>query len=273
MSHRLGAGPPDVAGVAVRLTAKPGLLRVSVHDFSSQRLYVDDPLAGGAPVALAGPQAHYLRTVLRLREGDAVLLFNGRDGEWRATLTRCGKRDCTLMVSNLIRPQSDGPDVLYLFAPLKHARLDYMVQKATELGVRQLQPILTRRTVAERVNLDRMRANVIEAAEQCGILQVPTVCEPLPLPKALESLETSRRLIVCDEDAPSASPVAALSALEPGPIAVAVGPEGGFDDTERERLKSRPGAILISLGPRIMRADTAAVAALALVNATIGQGW
>lgn len=246
---------------------------MAIHDFTSQRLYVEPDLASGREVVLAGPQAHYLQTVLRLRLGDQVGLFNGRDGEWRAVLTSAGKRACTLTVDEQTRPQGSGPDVAYLFAPLKHARLDYMVQKATELCVRRLQPVITRRTIAERVNLDRMRANVIEAAEQCGILQVPVVSEPTDLAKALAALEPARRLIFCDEDAPPGSPLDALAALGPCPMAVLVGPEGGFDPAERERLLAHPGSLTISLGPRIMRADTAAVAALAIVNAAAGRGW
>ena len=255
-----------------------GQTTMAIHDFTSQRLFVDAALSPGADVPVGGPQAHYLLNVMRMKLGDGVLLFNGRDGEWRASLSRAGKRDCVLVVEAMTRPQVAGPDVAYLFAPLKHARLDYMVQKATELGVRRLQPVMTRRTVAERVNLERMRANVIEAAEQCGILAVPSVGEPLDLARAVAALEPERRLIVCDEDvatnqSPSASPAELLLALGPGPVAVVIGPEGGFDPTERERLRAHPGALLISLGPRIMRADTAAVAALAIVNATLGRGW
>ena len=246
---------------------------MAVHDFSSQRLFVEGDLAAGIEIVVSGPRSHYLQTVLRMRQGDPVLVFNGRDGEWRAHLARSGKRDGVLLVEARTRPQGSGPDVHYLFAPLKHARLDYMVQKATELGVRRMQPVLTRRTVPDRVNLDRMRSNIVEAAEQCGILQVPTVGEPMELGRALAMLEAGRRLVVCDEDAPADSPVDALAALAPGPLAVVIGPEGGFDDAERERLRLHPGAVPISLGPRIMRADTAAVAALALVNAIAGRGW
>ncbi len=243
------------------------------HLVASQRLYVDAPLTPGATVEIAGPQANYLLNVMRMKLNDGVLLFNGRDGEWLATLTAATKRTGTLTATWMTRPQLAGPDVAYLFAPLKHARLDYMVQKATELGVASLQPVMTRRTVAERVNLDRMRANVIEAAEQCGILAIPDVRAPLDLAKALAALEPGRRLIVCDEDAPPGSPVAALQGLPKGPLAVIIGPEGGFDPAERDRLIAHPGAVTISLGPRIMRADTAAVAALTLINAVTGQGW
>ena len=159
----------------------------------------------------------------------------------------------------------------YLFAPLKHTRLDYMVQKATEMGVAHLQPVLTHHTIAARVNLERMRANAIEAAEQCGVLRVPTVGEPLKLEAALSAWDPKRTLIFCDEAADVANPLAALSAIEGAPLAVLIGPEGGFDPAERALLHEKPFALPISLGPRIMRADTAAVAALALVNATLGD--
>jgi 16S rRNA (uracil1498-N3)-methyltransferase len=170
-----------------------------------------------------------------------------------------------------LRAQAGGPDLHYLFAPLKRARLDYMVQKATELGVARLQPVITRHTVAERVNLERMRANVIEAAEQCGVLRVPDVVEPMPLKRALEGREAGRRLVFCDENAPVHDPIKALGGIGPGPLAVLIGPEGGFSEDEREMLCRLPGVVRLALGPRIMRADTAAVAALALANAVLGD--
>jgi 16S rRNA (uracil1498-N3)-methyltransferase len=237
----------------------------------SQRLYADLPLTAGAALACSPDQANYLLNVLRLGSGASVLVFNGRDGEWSARLASGKRGQCSLSVENQVRTQQQGPDVEYLFAPLKHARLDYMVQKAAELGVAALRPVYTRRTVAGRVNLDRMRANAIEAAEQCGVLWVPKVCEPERLDKALDGWPESRALIFCDEAAPVAAPIAALSAVPRGPLAVLIGPEGGFDDDERARLIGRPSVYPISLGPRIMRADTAAVAALALVNAVLGD--
>ena len=180
-------------------------------------------------------------------------------------------RGASLAVERQLRPQAGGPDLHYLFAPLKRARLDYMVQKATELGVARLVPVITRHTIAERVNLDRMRANVVEAAEQCGILRVPQVAEPVTLAKALAALEPDRRLVFCDEAAPVQDPVKALQALETGPLAVLIGPEGGFADDERAALIALPYVVRLALGPRIMRADTAAVAALTLVNAVLGD--
>lgn len=244
---------------------------MSVHDPRSQRLFVDQPIAAGKTLALSSEQANYLCNVLRLAPGDEILVFNGRDGEWAARLHAAGKRDRHLEVASLVRPQAAGPDIDYLFAPLKRARLDYMVQKAVELGVASLMPVMTRRTTAERVNLVRMRANAIEAAEQCGVLRLPEIRAPAKLEAALAGWDPARRLIVCDEAAPVASPIAALTAVAPGPLAVVIGPEGGFDPDERTALLSLPFAVPISLGPRIMRADTAAVAALALVNATLGD--
>jgi 16S rRNA (uracil1498-N3)-methyltransferase len=235
------------------------------------RLYVEPMLGAQSSVACTPEQANYLLNVLRLKEGAPVLVFNGRDGEWRARIAEAGKRRCVLVCGEETRQQLAGPDTHYLFAPLKHARLDYMVQKATEMGVAHLQPVLTRRTIVGRVNEARMRANAIEAAEQCNILWVPEVSEPKRLDHALRDWDPRRRLVFCDEGASVASPLAALSGLEPGPLAVLVGPEGGFDPQEREELRALPHALAISLGPRIMRADTAAVAALALVNAAIGD--
>lgn len=246
---------------------------MALHDFSSQRLFVGTPLAMGAEIPCTGGQANYLLNVLRMKEGAHLLVFNGRDGEWQAAIQRVRKRDCVLQTQVQVRPQSTGPDVDYLFAPLKHSRLDYMVQKATEMGVRRLRPVITRRTIAGRVNLERMRANAIEAAEQCGVLHIPEILAPAKLECVLAAWLADRPLIVCDESAAALSPVAALLALEAGPIAVLIGPEGGFDPAERQRVLAQPGVIAISLGPRIMRADTAAVAALALINATLGRGW
>jgi 16S rRNA (uracil1498-N3)-methyltransferase len=240
-------------------------------NFHDVRLFVDQPLAAGAMVACTPEQANYLLNVLRLGAGAEILIFNGSDGEWQARIGETGKRRCTLECLAQTRPQQGGPDVHYLFAPLKHARLDYMVQKATEMGVARLAPVLTRRTIAARVNLQRMRANVIEAAEQCGILRVPGVDEPLRLEVLLDRWDPARRLIVCDEAAQVQSPIEALSRIEPGPLAVLVGPEGGFDQAERALLIERPFTVAVSLGPRILRADTAAVAALALVSAVAGD--
>jgi len=241
------------------------------YDFSAHRLFVDSELAPGTVVVCRGEQANYLRNVLRLGPGDQILIFNGRDGEWRARIADARKSTTTLNVEAQLRPQQSAPDIDYLFAPLKRARLDYMVQKATEMGVSRLRPIFTRRTTPDRINGARMRANAIEAAEQCGILRVPDVLDAETLASAMARWDPGRRLIFCDEDSDHADPLAALGALDPGPLALLIGPEGGFEDAERELITSQPFAVRISLGPRILRADTAAVAALALVNATLGD--
>ena len=230
----------------------------------------------GAAVALDGAQANYLTNVLRLGAGDAVLVFNGRDGEWRAALAGA-KRKWSLTVGERTRAQTRALDLHYLFAPLKHARLDYMVQKAVEMGAARLQPILTRHGQVARVNLERMRANAIEAAEQCGILTLPEICEPLPLARAIAERDPARLLVFCDEDAEVKDPVAALAAARaagagaPIPLAVLIGPEGGFADDERAALLAAPNVVRLALGPRILRADTAAVAALALIGAVLGD--
>jgi 16S rRNA (uracil1498-N3)-methyltransferase len=244
---------------------------MSRYDFNAQRLFVDDELAEGRNLACTPAQANYLRNVLRLKAGAAILVFNGRDGEWRAELTEADRRATALIVRARTRAQEGGPDIDYLFAPLKRARLDYMVEKATEMGVARLRPVLTRRTVAERVNALRMRAHAIEAAEQCGILRLPEIRAPEKLEAVVAAWDTARPLIFCDEDGAEACPFTALAMIAPGPVAVLAGPEGGFDPAERELLASRPFVTRISLGPRVLRADTAAVAALALVNAVLGD--
>jgi 16S rRNA (uracil1498-N3)-methyltransferase len=242
------------------------------YDFSSPRLHVDQPLQAGPAVALAPPQAHYLTHVLRLGPDDPVLLFNGRDGEWRGRLAVAGKRALTVRLEAQTRPQTATNDLHYLFAPLKRARLDYMVQKAVEMGVGRLVPVMTRHTQAERVNVERMRANAIEAAEQCGVLRLPEIDEPAPFARALAAIEPTRLLVFCDEDAPVADPIAALAAASgASSLAVLVGPEGGFSEDERSTLLARPASMRLALGPRILRADTAAVAALALVQAVLGD--
>jgi len=244
---------------------------MAIHDFNAQRLFVEQPLRAGALICCSDDQANYLRNVLRLTAGAEILIFNGSDGEWRAKLHVEGKRGCSLEPMKQVRPQEGGPDIDYLFAPLKRARLDYMVQKATELGVARLRPVLTRHTIAERVNTSRMRSNAIEAAEQCGILRIPEIDEPEKLVRVLDRWDAARPLVFCDERAEVRDPVAALRSVPRGPVGVLIGPEGGFAPEERERLLALPFTVPISLGPRIMRADTAAVAALALVNAVLGD--
>ena len=244
---------------------------MSRYNFAAQRLFVDAALSDGMTVACSPAQANYLRNVLRLEPGDAILVFNGRDGEWRAEVADAGKRATALAVRERVRAQEGGPDIDYLFAPLKRSRLDYMVEKATEMGVARLRPVITRRTTPERVNLERMRAHAIEAAEQCGILRIPEVEAPEKLERVIAGWEPERALVFCDEGSDIADPLAALAGVRPGPLAVLVGPEGGFEEGERELLSTQPFVTRISLGPRILRADTAAIAALALVNTALGD--
>ncbi len=241
------------------------------YDFKAQRLFVEGDLTEGAAVTCSAEQANYLRNVLRLKPGDASLVFNGRHGEWQAELAEAGRRRTSLVLKHKVREQEGGPDIDYLFAPLKRGRLDYMVQKATEMGAARLRPVLTRYTTPERVNSERMRANAIEAAEQCGILRIPEVCAPERLDKVVAEWDAARPLIFCDEGVEETCPISALAQVQPGPLGLLVGPEGGFDEAERELLASKPFVTRISLGPRILRADTAAVAALALVNAVLGD--
>ena len=245
------------------------------YDFRSPRLHVAAPLTAGATVPLDRTQANYLVNVLRLRPGDRVLVFNGRDGEWRATLRSGARRDAALAVAEQTRAQPAPGDLGLLFAPLKHARLDYMVQKAVEMGVSRLVPVLTRHGQVARVNLERMQANAIEAAEQCGILALPEIAAPIALTDAVAGLGPARLVVFCDEEAEVRDPVAALAAARTGreamPPAVCIGPEGGFAEDERTALLRLPNVVRLALGPRILRADTAAVAALALVQAVLGD--
>ncbi len=231
---------------------------------------MDQVLDVAREVTLGAEQSHYLGNVLRLQSGDAVEVFNAAQGAFLAHVAEVAKKKIMLRVERLTSAVRPPPDIDYLFAPLKHQRLDYLVQKATELGVRRLRPVITARTIAERVNLERMRANVIEAAEQCNLVFVPEVLEPVSLNAALRAWDSGRALVYCDETAIAGNAVVALSKLKT-PAAILVGPEGGFTVEERAMLKALPYVTAISLGPRIMRADTAAVAVLALVQAVIGD--
>jgi 16S rRNA (uracil1498-N3)-methyltransferase len=241
-------------------------------DFRAPRLFVDTALSPGQIVELERNQSNYLGNVLRLAAGATILVFNGRDGEWQAQVAG-RKRPDSLTIVAQTRPQDLLPDIAYVFAPLKHARLDYMVQKAVEMGASSLQPVLTRFTQVSRVNSERMRANVIEAAEQCGILSLAAVAEPVTLDRYLGQRDVSRLLVFCDEAAEIADPLQALAKEKAasGGVDILIGPEGGFAEEERAILLRQSRTLRLSLGPRVLRADTAAVAALALVQAALGD--
>lgn len=233
------------------------------------RLFVTDALASGAQVAPSPDQARYLTTVMRLGVGDELALFNGCDGEWRARVAEVSKRGCSLEVVEQTRAQAEGPDLDLVVALVKRARLETIVEKAAELGARRVRLVVTRRTNADHTNVGRLQAIATEAAEQTGRLDVPQVLEPVKLEKLLDGWKAGRRLMFCDEGG-EAKPV--LDALDgEGPWAVLIGPEGGFAPEERERLRGEPFVTAVSLGPRILRADTAAISALTLWQAKLGD--
>lgn len=240
-------------------------------NYKMHRLFVADDLGAGRLVEPTRDQQHYLLTVLRKADGDALLVFNGRDGEWLARVAQASRKTAALAVVEQTRAQPPAPDLVYCFAPLKQGRLDYLVQKAVEMGAGRLQPVVTRHTQVARPGIDRIRANVVEAAEQCGVLAVPDVCETLPFDRLLADWDPARRLIFCDEDAATNNPLPALHALPERSLGLMVGPEGGFCDEERTQLRALPFVTAIPLGPRILRADTAAVAAMAVIQATLGD--
>jgi 16S rRNA (uracil1498-N3)-methyltransferase len=235
------------------------------------RLFVEGDLDEGASVTLNRDQAHYLFGVMRLRQGDGLLIFNGRDGEWLAEVAEAGKRAGVLACRERTRPQSQPPDLWLAFAPVKRARTDFIAEKACELGCRRMIPVFTRFTNSERVNVDRLRANAVEAAEQCGLLSVPEVAERVSLAALLDTWSPERRLLFCDESGAGMPALEVLKAAGLGPWGVLIGPEGGFSAEERDRLAALPFAHAVSLGPRILRADTAAVAALTLWQAVLGD--
>lgn len=234
------------------------------------RLHVDHPLAPGQAVPLTEAQAHYLIAVMRLGPGDAVAAFNGRDGEWLARLAPAGRRGGALVPEAQTAPQRNPPDLWLIFAPLKKGRTDFIVEKATELGAARILPVQTRLTNAERIRQDRLRAHAVEAAEQCGGTYLPPVEALQPLDRLLAAWPADRRLMWCDEGLAGAG-APALPGGRGAPWAILIGPEGGFHETERRRIAALPQAVAVSLGPRILRADTAAVAALALWQAALGD--
>ncbi|MGD9914863.1 MAG: 16S rRNA (uracil(1498)-N(3))-methyltransferase [Rhizobiaceae bacterium] len=240
-------------------------------NYKMQRLFVPDAIAAGATIETSGEQSHYLANVLRMGEGAELLIFNGRDGEWRARLVAKTKKSVRLEAIEPTREQPPQPDLIYAFAPLKVGRIDYLIQKAVEMGAGILQPVLTQHTQMQKLGTDRIRSNAIEAAEQCGVLAIPETREPLKLEKLLAGWEKDRRLVYCDEDASTNNPLPALQAVKEKKLGLIIGPEGGFSEDERRQLRALPFVTAIPLGPRILRADTAAVAALAVIQATIGD--
>ena len=245
------------------------------HDFNSPRLFVDADLVTDGAIEATPEQLNYLVNVLRLGEADTVLLFNGRDGEWLTGLLRPSKKRLELVPQRRVRDQTPVPSLEYLFAPLKQARLDYTVQKAVEMGAGVLQPVMTQHVQAPRLKTERMCANAVEAAEQCGILSIPDCRDMVRLVDLVAGWDGSRTLVFCDERADAASPIDTLrsetAARGDKPLSLLIGPEGGFSAEERRLLHAVDGVIVMSLGPRILRADTAAVAALAVIQAAVGD--
>lgn len=246
--------------------ARPDLSTADRTDANLPRLFVETALAEGAAFDLPAAQSHYLAQVLRRQAGDTVLLFDGRSGEWRAEIARVAKRAVTVTVTTRTRPAEVVPDLWLCAAPLKRGRIDWTAEKACELGVARFQPVLTRRTVVERLNLERLHAHMVEAAEQCGRTALPELAEPVPLARLLAGWPVDRALIFADET--GGAPMSA--SLPPAPAAILIGPEGGFTPEERAAIRVLPTAHAVTLGPRILRADTAAVAAIAVWQAQHG---
>ncbi|RYY28304.1 MAG: 16S rRNA (uracil(1498)-N(3))-methyltransferase [Sphingomonadales bacterium] len=235
---------------------------------STPRLFVESELAPGH-LRIDGPQAHYLVQVMRMKIGDPVKLFDDKTGEWLGVAASVGKRDVTLDVTEMLRPREAVPDLWLVFAPIKKGPVDWLVEKACELGADRLVPVITRRTVVDRLNLDRLRANMIEAAEQCGRTALPSIIEPVKLPALLRDWPEGRTIFFADET--GGAPAQEAMRARPGPAAILIGPEGGFDSEEREAIRAHPQAVGIALGPRILRAETAAAAAISLWMGAAGD--
>jgi 16S rRNA (uracil1498-N3)-methyltransferase len=240
-------------------------------NFRMQRLYVAADIKDNQAIEVAAEQFNYLANVLRLETDAEILIFNGRDGEWQAKLEYPSRKRLILVPHQQTRPQPAASDLHYLFAPLKVGRLDYLIQKAVEMGAGLLQPVMTQHVQGKIGNIDRLRANAVEAAEQCGILAIPEVAEPVKLGELLDRWPADRRIIYCDEGDAGQNPLPLLKAISERRLALLVGPEGGFSEDERKRLRSHDFVTAIPLGPRILRADTAAVAAMAVIQAAIGD--
>lgn len=242
------------------------------YEFATHRLFVEHPLASGGTLPLDPAQFNYLAHVLRMPEGGRLLTFNGRDGEFEATFSFTGKKSAAIRILGQTRAQERAGKIHLAFAPLKSARLEYMIQKAVEMGAASLTPVLTRRTQTRGLRADKIRAHVIEAAEQCGVLALPEIHEEQTLERFLGALPTDHALAFCDEDATVGDPVTVLRTAAPREVVtLLIGPEGGFDEAERQRLLAFPHVIRLSLGPRILRADTAAVAGLAALQIALGD--
>ncbi|MDJ0613072.1 MAG: 16S rRNA (uracil(1498)-N(3))-methyltransferase [Rhizobiaceae bacterium] len=244
---------------------------MAVHDFRSQRVFVEHDLAANSRFEASREQANYLLNVLRIPDGGSILIFNGRDGEWRAEIEAIGRKKCNLKPTELVRKQTAPYSLRYCFAPLKQGRLDYMVQKAVEMGVGVLQPVITQYTQVRSINESRLRANAIEAAEQCGILNIPDIKPIIPLSELVETMGTSNTLVFCDEERPHVSAINKFESKTD--LTLLIGPEGGFSDEERTLIQTSPNVARLGLGPRILRADTAAVAALAILQSSIGDWY
>ena len=240
-------------------------------NFRMQRLFVTSDIEAGSAIEADQDQFNYLANVLRMEDGAELLIFNGRDGEWRASISFPSRKRIQLTPVEEARPQPAPSDLHYLFAPLKVGRLDYLVQKAVEMGAGLLQPVMTQPVQGKITNRDKVRANVIEAAEQCGILGIPDVAEPVKLADLLARWPRERRIIYCDEGDAGQNPLPLLTKVREKHLALLVGPEGGFSEEERALLRSLDFVTAIPLGPRILRADTAAVAAMAVIQAAIGD--